>query len=55
MHIKSKMIKNKDVFAFNFINDAFIMIINLKCCNANNCWHFNIFERDKVYAQLSFA
>ena len=26
-----------------------------KCLNANNCWHFNIYEREKVHAQLSWA
>ena len=24
-----------------------------KCLNANNCWHFNIYEQDKFCAQLS--
>ena len=24
-----------------------------KCLNANNCWHFNIYEHDKFHAQLS--
>ena len=24
-----------------------------KCLNANNCWHFNIYEQDKFPAQLS--
>ena len=24
-----------------------------KCENANNCWHFNIYEQDKCHAQLS--
>ena len=24
----------------------------LKCLNANNCWHFNIYEQDKFRAQL---
>ena len=24
-----------------------------KCLNANNCWHFNIYEQDKFRAQLS--
>ena len=23
------------------------------CQNANNCWHFNIYELDKFHAQLS--
>ena len=23
--------------------------------NANNCWHFNIYEQDKLPAQLSWA
>ena len=25
-----------------------------KCSNANNCWHFNIYEQDKFNAQLSW-
>ena len=24
-----------------------------KCKNANNCWHFDIYEQDKFRAQLS--
>ena len=24
-----------------------------KCYNANNCWHFNIYEQEKFHAQLS--
>ena len=24
-----------------------------KCLNANNCWHFNIYEQDKSKSQLS--
>ena len=24
-----------------------------KCLNANNCWHFDIYEQDKFRAQLS--
>ena len=24
-----------------------------KCLNANNCWHFDIYEQDKIRAQLS--
>ena len=23
------------------------------CQNANNCWHFNIYEQEKFHAQLS--
>ena len=24
-----------------------------KCYNANNCWHFNIYEQEKFHAQLT--
>ena len=26
-----------------------------KCLNAKKCWHFNIYELDKIHAQLSWA
>ena len=29
------------------------MLINVK--NANNCWHFNIYEHDKFHVQFSFS
>ena len=44
--IKTKIPTNKEVSCFK----------SLKCCitiNANNCWHFNIYEQDKFRAQLS--
>ena len=25
----------------------------MKCYNANSCWHFNIYEQEKIHAQLS--
>ena len=31
-------------------SDVFIMLINVK--NANNCWHFNIYEHGKFHTQL---
>ena len=36
----------------------FSLLINvkmptIKCYNANNCWHFNIYEQEKFHAQLS--
>ena len=42
-------------------NNNFILLKTLRCCiypadkckNANNCWHFNIFEQDKFHAQFS--
>ena len=51
--IKSNMLKNK----------GFSCIRMLRCCfyhankywNANNCWHFNIYEQDKFRAQLSWV
>ena len=30
---------------------VFILLINVK--NADNCWHFNIYEQDKFLAKLS--
>ena len=35
----------------NHKRQSFILLINVK--NANNCWHFNIYEQDKFY--LSWA
>ena len=43
--IKSKMLKNKT-----------FLPLTLRCFSyhANNCWHFNIYEYYKFYAQLSW-
>ena len=53
MLIKTIMLKNKDISCFQTltVDVVFIMLINVK--NANNCWHFNIYEQDKFRAQLS--
>ena len=45
-------------YAFNFSAVVFILLINVKMAtiagtNANNCWHFNIYEHDECHAQLS--
>ena len=49
---KYKNIKN---FSFFLGSDKPIMLFfllqNVK--NANNCWHFNIYEQEKFHAQLS--
>ena len=47
--IKTK-IPTKKCLALSLL-DVFIMLIIVK--NANNCWHFNIFEQDKLHAYLS--
>ena len=49
--MKTKMLKNKDFSSFQ----AVLWYINHsdKCLNANNCWHFDIYEYDKFRAQLS--
>ena len=47
---KTKKLKFNDFSCFN----------TLKCCiylahkrsNANNCWHLNVYEQDKLSAQL---
>ena len=40
-------------------NEKVFCFMSLKCrvyhANANNCWHFNIYEQDKFRAQLSWA
>ena len=48
---KTKMLKYKDVSFFQTLR-CYIYHAN-KCLNANNCWHFNIYEHDQFYAQLS--
>ena len=50
LHIKTEIPTNKEVSCFK----------SLRCCiyhankyeNANDCWHFNIYEQDKFPAQL---
>ena len=49
--IKSKITTNKEVSCFKSLRCC-IYHAN-KCLNANNCWHFNIYEQDKFHAQLS--
>ena len=48
---KSKIPKSEEVSYFKTLRCG-IYHAN-KCKNANNCWHFNINEQDKCYAQLS--
>ena len=48
--------KYKNIKKFSFLSSdkpkmLFSTLINVK--NANNCWHFNIYEQEKIYAQLS--
>ena len=51
--IKSKIPTNEEVSCFKPLRCC-IYHAN-KCLNANNCWHFNIYEQDKFRAQLSWA
>ena len=50
-HKKLKYRQMKKFLAFSLSDVVFIMLINAK--NANNCWHFNIYQQDKFCAQLS--
>ena len=47
---KTIMLKNKEVSCFKSLRCIYHAN---KCKNANNCWHFNIYEQDKFRAQLS--
>ena len=51
MLINIEIAKIDGIFRFNLLETA-IYPAN-KCLNANNCWHFNIYEQDKFHAQLS--
>ena len=53
MLIKTKIPTNEKVSCFKSLRSC-IYHAN-KCLNANNCWHFNIYEQDKFHAQLSLA
>ena len=54
MIIKTKMLKIDISLALEPSDVVFIYPAH-KCKNANNCWHSNIYERDKSHAQLSWA
>ena len=43
----------KKFLALRLSDVVCIMLINVK--NANNCWHFNVYEQDKFCAQLSWV
>ena len=45
---KTKMLKNKDFSCFQTLR--YSIYHAHKCQNANDCWHFNIYEHDKFYA-----
>ena len=49
--INIEIVKIDGIFRLNSLEPA-IYPAN-KCLNANNCWHFNIYEQDKFHAQLS--
>ena len=38
---------------FRFKTQKLVIYPANKCLNANNCWHFNIYEQDKFLSQLS--
>ena len=35
------------------LNSDNVIILLIKVKNANNYWHFNIYDHDKIYAQLN--
>ena len=49
--IKSKMLENSDLSGFQILRCYIYHADN--CLIANDFWHFNIYEHDKFYAQLS--
>ena len=49
--IKPEMLKNKDFSCFQTL--IFCIYDAYKCSNAINCWHFNIYEHNEFYSQLS--
>ena len=62
--IKTKMPTNKGGSCYKSLSCCFIMLINVKMptivgiltfISTNNCLHFNIYEQDRVNAQLSWA
>ena len=50
---KTKIQANKEVSCFKSLRCCTYHAN--KCKNANNCWHFNIYEQDKFRAQLSWV
>ena len=48
--IKTKMLKNKDFSCFQAVQ--WYIYHADKCLNANNCWHFNIYEYDQFRVLL---
>ena len=48
--IKTKILKNKGIFCFQTLR--YCIFHANGCLNANNCWHFNIYEHDKFRAQF---
>ena len=54
--INIKKAKSMEISGLNHQSRLFILQINVKMptmLNANNCWHFNIYEQDKFHAQLT--
>ena len=52
--LKLKYQQIKKLLDLSLSDVEFIILINVnKYKNANNCWHFNIYEQDKFRAHLS--
>ena len=51
--ITTKIPTNKEVYCFKSL--ICCSYLANKCSNANNCWHFNICEPDKIPTQLSWV
>ena len=49
--IKTKILANEEVSCFKPLRGCIYHAD--KCSNADNCWHFNIYEQDEFHAQLS--
>ena len=43
--VYTKISPNEEVYCFKSLRCCIYHAI--KCLNANNCWHFNIYEQDK--------
>ena len=53
--IKTKKLRQYDFLASELSYFVFIMLINVKMPTQLHCWHINIYEHDKLHAQLSWA
>ena len=47
---------NDETNSLKLSDVVFILLLNVKMPTiVNNCWHFNIYEQDKLHAQLSLS